>query len=183
MSLSKVRSKKKMTFYLKIYFFYLENMFFQRDFAPRDVLSVYQPPKKAPQRPKDGMKPKLDDTTTFKTFFKSWEVTPRVRQGDFQEKQAYAPPTEKFEATTTTGTAFIGLPGETAKACKPVDGTLESGGGTDFGTVYRKSYGTPLAAKRLNKSQAEVVLRELRKRKQGMSSKMDEDTQTAVRVP
>ena len=137
----------------------------QNDFQPIDVEGVYHPPIKPISRERSGKLAKLDDMTMNKQFFKKWDTPARVRYGDFHGGHDYVPPASKFNTTTTNQDEFITKSTEMRPSFKPDDKAIVKDGNIDGTTVYAATYKSHTMAQRLDKKQAALLLKELKKRK------------------
>jgi hypothetical protein len=128
---------------------------------------------------------KFNDETKFygrtanKDYFRSWPVQPRVQYGDRYETP-YIPSTSRFDGTTTNSLTYTGrqLPGASDSQREPAGrrtsrpgqknvslSALPESNPRNFLTAYNSDFEKPSPVRYLNRSQAAMLLSELRKRK------------------
>lgn len=151
--------------------------FHQLDYQPIDLEANQVERARPPEQKKDKNLPKFDGTTTSKQYFRKWDVQPRPHYGDVHEalqyvrSDQYVPHTSKFEGTTTTRDQYQPKKAEIREPFVPEQTKLDTSGVMDFGTVYRHEYNGPPVVKNIPKHQAALLLKELRRRKQGQESR------------
>lgn len=124
-----------------------------------------------------GAAARFDARTVNADTYRPWPVQPRQPHGDRYESP-FAPSQTTFDARTTNSLTYRGqqLPDPCADRTRPA-GVATNGSGPlslldvpdprprDFGTAYRSDFDRPSTVRMLSRSQAAVLLRELRMRK------------------
>ncbi|XP_013394115.1 stabilizer of axonemal microtubules 1-like [Lingula anatina] len=134
------------------------------DFTEKELAAAHVPRALAPITKLDENKPKFDGRTSFKEFYKNWNVQPRKRYGDFHEAQKYFPPIEKFDTKSTTQATYIPKEFDPVKPYIPEEHTLNKDGKLDFTTVNADTYKRPPV--KLCKAEAFLIQQKLKKEQQ-----------------